>query len=255
MFLGTGLGPRAYAIIEQGMISRVIEAKPEELRVFLEEAAGISKYKERRRETESRSPIRAAILAPHHRHPHRACHAAGEAPGAGHGGDALQGVPLGAAAQATPALACAPARRRGGARAARARNVQVAKRARGRNAQLRHLESRVETAARGALRLRGRPERRASGALCRQRRSGPPRVRAAPCRRDAPAPGKPAYGAARAARLLARAARAAYAGASHVGGSRTARPGSAAPRRRQSSSRTMRACRRPSRRSAPASRS
>jgi len=54
MFLGTGLGPRAYAIIEQGMISRVIEAKPEELRVFLEEAAGISKYKERRKETESR---------------------------------------------------------------------------------------------------------------------------------------------------------------------------------------------------------
>ncbi|MFL6570651.1 MAG: chromosome segregation protein SMC [Burkholderiales bacterium] len=54
MFLGTGLGPRAYAIIEQGMISRVIEAKPDELRVFLEEAAGISKYKERRRETESR---------------------------------------------------------------------------------------------------------------------------------------------------------------------------------------------------------
>jgi chromosome segregation protein len=54
MFLGTGLGPRAYAIIEQGMISRVIEAKPDELRVFLEEAAGISKYKERRRETETR---------------------------------------------------------------------------------------------------------------------------------------------------------------------------------------------------------
>src|SRR5438874_2353710 len=54
MFLGTGLGPRAYAIIEQGMISRVIEAKPEDLRVFLEEAAGISKYKERRRETETR---------------------------------------------------------------------------------------------------------------------------------------------------------------------------------------------------------
>jgi len=54
IFLGTGLGPRAYAIIEQGMISRVIEAKPEELRVFLEEAAGVSKYKERRRETESR---------------------------------------------------------------------------------------------------------------------------------------------------------------------------------------------------------
>jgi chromosome segregation protein len=54
IFLGTGVGPRAYAIIEQGMISRVIEAKPEELRVFLEEAAGISKYTERRRETEAR---------------------------------------------------------------------------------------------------------------------------------------------------------------------------------------------------------
>ena len=54
LFLGTGLGPRSYAIIEQGMISRLIEARPEELRVYLEEAAGISKYKERRRETENR---------------------------------------------------------------------------------------------------------------------------------------------------------------------------------------------------------
>ncbi|SIT37636.1 Chromosome partition protein Smc [Paraburkholderia ribeironis] len=54
IFLGTGLGPRAYAIIGQGMIARLIEAKPEELRVFLEEAAGVSKYKERRRETENR---------------------------------------------------------------------------------------------------------------------------------------------------------------------------------------------------------
>jgi chromosome segregation protein len=54
IFLGTGLGPRSYAIIEQGTISRLIEAKPDELRVFLEEAAGISKYKERRRETETR---------------------------------------------------------------------------------------------------------------------------------------------------------------------------------------------------------
>lgn len=54
MFLGTGLGPRAYAIIGQGTVSRIIEAKPDELRVFLEEAAGVSKYKERRRETENR---------------------------------------------------------------------------------------------------------------------------------------------------------------------------------------------------------
>jgi chromosome segregation protein len=54
LFLGTGLGPRSYAIIEQGMISKLIEAKPEELRTYIEEAAGISKYKERRRETENR---------------------------------------------------------------------------------------------------------------------------------------------------------------------------------------------------------
>lgn len=54
LFLGTGLGGRAYAIIGQNTISRIVEARPEELRVFLEEAAGISKYKERRRETELR---------------------------------------------------------------------------------------------------------------------------------------------------------------------------------------------------------
>jgi chromosome segregation protein len=54
VFLGTGLGPRAYAIIGQGTISRIIESRPEELRMFLEEAAGVSKYKERRRETENR---------------------------------------------------------------------------------------------------------------------------------------------------------------------------------------------------------
>ena len=54
LFLGTGLGGRAYAIIGQNTISRIVEAKPEELRVYLEEAAGISKYKERRRETELR---------------------------------------------------------------------------------------------------------------------------------------------------------------------------------------------------------
>ncbi|WP_394193946.1 chromosome segregation SMC family protein [Pseudoalteromonas atlantica] len=54
IFLGTGLGPRSYAIIEQGMISRLIESKPADLRIFLEEAAGVSKYKERRRETQTR---------------------------------------------------------------------------------------------------------------------------------------------------------------------------------------------------------
>ncbi|MBV8157291.1 MAG: chromosome segregation protein SMC, partial [Dyella sp.] len=54
LFLGTGLGPRSYSIIEQGMISQIVEAAPDELRTHLEEAAGISKYKERRKETESR---------------------------------------------------------------------------------------------------------------------------------------------------------------------------------------------------------
>jgi chromosome segregation protein len=54
IFLGTGLGPRSYSIIEQGMVSRIIDARPDELRTYLEEAAGISKYKERRRETENR---------------------------------------------------------------------------------------------------------------------------------------------------------------------------------------------------------
>ena len=54
LFLGTGLGPRAYAIIGQGMISRIIEARPDELRVFLEEAAGVTRYKERRKETQGR---------------------------------------------------------------------------------------------------------------------------------------------------------------------------------------------------------
>ncbi len=54
LFMGTGLGPRSYAIIEQGMVSRLVDAKPEEMRSYIEEAAGISKYKERRRETETR---------------------------------------------------------------------------------------------------------------------------------------------------------------------------------------------------------
>jgi len=54
IFLGTGLGPSSYAIIEQGMVSKLVSAKPDELRFHIEEAAGVSKYRERRRETESR---------------------------------------------------------------------------------------------------------------------------------------------------------------------------------------------------------
>jgi len=64
LFLGTGLGPRSYSIIEQGMISQIIEARPEDLRVYLEEAAGISKYKERRRETETGSSTPREPRAP-----------------------------------------------------------------------------------------------------------------------------------------------------------------------------------------------
>ncbi len=63
LFLGTGLGPRSYAIIEQGMISQLIESKPHELRVFIEEAAGVSKYKERRKDTMSRITQTHANLA------------------------------------------------------------------------------------------------------------------------------------------------------------------------------------------------
>ena len=54
IFLGTGLGPSSYAIIEQGMVTKLVSAKPDELRTHIEEAAGVSKYRERRRETESR---------------------------------------------------------------------------------------------------------------------------------------------------------------------------------------------------------
>ena len=72
VFLGTGLGPRAYAIIGQGTISRIIESKPEELRLFLEEAAGVSKYKERRRETENRLSRHAREPDPRRGHPARA---------------------------------------------------------------------------------------------------------------------------------------------------------------------------------------
>ncbi len=79
LFLGTGLGPRAYAIIGQGMISRIIESKPEELRGFLEEAAGVTKYKERRKETEGRLEDARENLARVQRHPRRTRQPGGEA--------------------------------------------------------------------------------------------------------------------------------------------------------------------------------
>ena len=69
IFLGTGFGPRSYSIIEQGMISQLVEAKPEELRNYIEEAAGISKYRERRRETENRIKAYDRESRPPQRHP------------------------------------------------------------------------------------------------------------------------------------------------------------------------------------------
>ena len=90
VFLGTGLGPRAYAIIGQGTISRIIESKPEELRLFLEEAAGVSKYKERRRETAQPPGRHAREPDPGRRHPARAQRQPRQAGKAGRGGRALQ---------------------------------------------------------------------------------------------------------------------------------------------------------------------
>ena len=97
IFLGTGLGPRAYAIIGQGTISRIIEAKPDELRVFFEEAAGVSKYKERRRETENRladtrenlTRVEDILRELRGGHPARAARADQQAGCAGRGGGPL----------------------------------------------------------------------------------------------------------------------------------------------------------------------
>jgi chromosome segregation protein len=145
VFLGTGLGPRAYAIIEQGMISRVIEAKPDELRVFLEEAAGISRYKERRKETEHRSPTRARTW--------RASTTSATSWArrsrswkARQSRVALQGAAAGPAAQAAPAVVPAAQGRGGRPREARARHRRVSNEVEAGTAQLREVESRVETA-------------------------------------------------------------------------------------------------------------
>ena len=110
IFLGTGLGPRSYAIIEQGMISRLIEAKPEELRVYIEEAAGISKYKARRRETENRMRRTRGEPGAAHRHPRRAGapDRALEPPGVRR--REVQAVQRGRAAQERPAQGAALAR-------------------------------------------------------------------------------------------------------------------------------------------------
>ena len=218
MFLGTGLGPRAYAIIEQGMISRVIEAKPEELRVFLEEAAGISKYKERRRETENRLADTRENLA-------RVTDIRLE---------------LGAQLEKLEAQAKVAARykeyqsdlqlkqhllwylRRRDAAAERERHAQEVAKAtnalEAENAELRSTESRVET-ARAAHYGAGDALNAAQGALyAANAEVARHESRAAPRRGDAPAAREPAHRAPRPARRLARAALAAHPGAAHVGG-------------------------------------
>ncbi len=192
IFLGTGLGPRAYAIIEQGMISRVIEAKPDELRVFLEEAAGISRYKERRRETEHRLADTRENLA-------RVTDIRLE---------------LGAQIEKLDAQAKVATRyqefqaelqlkqqllwflRRRDAAAERERHAQeIARQANeleARTATLREVESRVETARAAHYRDGDAHERGAGGAVRGQRGGGAPGVGAAPRRGDPPAAGRPA---------------------------------------------------------------
>ena len=162
VFLGTGLGPRAYAIIGQGTISRIIESRPEELRLFLEEAAGVSKYKERRRETENRlkdtrenltrvDDILRELNANLDKLEKQAevAQTVPRAAGAGH-------------AEAAPALVPeAPRRgRRGAARRMRAL-LEATTALEARLAELRHVEAELETRAPGALR---RPATRCTSA-------------------------------------------------------------------------------------------
>ena len=113
VFLGTGLGPRAYAIIGQGTISRIIESKPEELRLFLEEAAGVSKYKERRRETENRPARHAREPDARRGHPARAQRQPRQAGEAGRGGAEVQRAAGRRHAQAAAAVVPEARRERG----------------------------------------------------------------------------------------------------------------------------------------------
>ncbi len=210
LFLGTGLGPRAYAIIEQGMISRVIEAKPEELRVFLEEAAGVSKYKERRKETEGRLVRRAREPRPRRRHPDRARQPAGEARRAGQGRHRIPRARDAAEARAAPALVLEAAGRRERARAARFRHRHAHRRARERAGGDPRGGGEAGGAARRPLRGRRRDAREAGGVLRGERRGDAPRaaarVRARERDADHPA-GRAAHRADRRAHRAGRRAR------------------------------------------------
>jgi chromosome segregation protein len=156
LFLGTGVGTRGYAVIEQGMISRIIEARPEELRVFLEEAAGVSKYKERRKETESRIRDTRDNLTRVEDIRDRTRFADGAPRGAGRRRAAVSRIQRRTDAQAATALAVA-AQRRAGERERLAREVE---RAVNRTRSAERRAARNRSAARGSARSAFLPQRR-----------------------------------------------------------------------------------------------
>ena len=178
LFLGTGLGPRAYAIIEQGMISRIIEAKPEELRIFLEEAAGVSKYKERRKETEGRLVRRPGKPGARRGHPAGAGQPAGAAGNPGAGRHRIPRARSAAEAVAAHAVVRQAAGRRPRARTMHDRDGHAdggAGIAAGRGARRR---KQARGAARQPLCRRRRTAREAGRVLRRQRRSDAARAAA-----------------------------------------------------------------------------
>ena len=147
LFLGTGLGPRAYAIIGQGMISRIIEAKPDELRVFLEEAAGVTRYKERRKGNRGPHRRHAREFDPHRGHPRRAGCPDGAPGGAGRRGAPVPRVQQRTDEKAATAVAAEAQRGAGRARAHAARDVERATNdLEGQNAGLREIEAKLEAA-------------------------------------------------------------------------------------------------------------
>ena len=185
VFLGTGLGPRAYAIIGQGTISRIIESKPEELRLFLEEAAGVSKYKERRRETENRLKDTRENLTRVEDILRELNANLDEARGAGRGRRPLPRAAAGQHAEAAPALVPQAPRRgaRAGAREGRGRRRDR----RARSADRRAAPCRGRARDDPPVALRGqRRAARGAGRARRGRARGEPARGAHPLRRRRP---------------------------------------------------------------------
>ena len=245
MFLGTGLGPRAYAIIEQGMISRVIEAKPEELRVFLEEAAGVSRYRERRKETEHRLADTRENLARVTDIRIELGTQIDKLDAQAEVATRYQELQARAAVQAAAALVPAPARCGGRARAPCAGDRAASTTSsRPRPRALREVENRIETARAAHYRGGRQPECRPGCAVCSQRRSGAARIRTAARGGEPPAASRASIPNAGPACGMARAARAVDAGAAHVG--RALRRREAACRRRTGQPGDRRTCACPS---------